>query len=73
VSRERDQALVCSVSLGAPRKFLLRKRGGGASRSLQLGWGDLLVMGGTCQRCFEHAVPKVAVAQPRLAILYRST
>jgi alkylated DNA repair dioxygenase AlkB len=73
VSRERDQALVCSVSLGAPRKFLLRKRGGGPSRSLQLGWGDLLVMGGTCQRCFEHAVPKVAVAQPRLAVLYRST
>lgn len=72
VGRDREQALVCSVSLGAPRKFLLRRRGGGASRALQLGWGDLLVMGGTCQRSFEHAVPKLAQAGPRLAVLYRS-
>lgn len=70
--RERDEALVISVSLGAPRTFLLRRRGGGASRSFQLGGGDLLVMGGTCQRCFEHAVPKLATAGPRLAILFRS-
>jgi alkylated DNA repair dioxygenase AlkB len=71
VARRLEQALVASVSLGSPRKFLIRRTGGGPSRSLNLGWGDLLVMGGTCQRTHQHAVPKVKSAAPRLVLMYR--
>jgi alkylated DNA repair dioxygenase AlkB len=73
VAREMDEALVATVSLGEPRRFLLRPKGGGRSLSFQLGWGDLLVMGGTSQRTWEHAVPKVALARPRLAVMFRPT
>src|SRR5262249_45283546 len=71
VAREMDTALVASVSVGAPRRFLLRPKGGGRSTSLTLGWGDLLVMGGTCQRTWQHAIPKVASAPPRVVIMFR--
>lgn len=71
VARNMDQALVATISVGAPRRFLIRPTGGGPSRSLNLGWGDLLVMGGTCQRTFQHAVPKLKHALPRIAIMLR--
>jgi alkylated DNA repair dioxygenase AlkB len=63
--------LVATVSLGAPRRFLLRPHGGGRSIAFALGRGDLFVMGGTCQRTWQHAVPKVARALPRLAVMFR--
>jgi alkylated DNA repair dioxygenase AlkB len=63
--------LVATVSLGGPRKFLLRPMGGGRSRSWSLGLGDLIVMGGTCQRTHQHAVPKAAHAGPRIALMFR--
>jgi alkylated DNA repair dioxygenase AlkB len=66
-----EDTIVASVSLGAPRTFLVRRRGGGPSRSWSIGGGDLLVMGGACQRTHEHAVPKVASAAPRIALMYR--
>ncbi len=47
------------VSLGAVRPFRLRPTGGGASVGLLPGPGDLLVMGGSCQRTWQHSVPKV--------------
>ena len=71
VARKLPEALVASVSLGAPRRFLLRKAGGGPSTALSLGTGDLLVMGGTTQRTHQHAVPKVAHAGPRMAVMFR--
>ena len=71
VARRLPEALVATVSVGAPRKFMLRPAGGGASISFALGWGDLVVMGGTCQRTYEHCIPKVAEASPRIAIMYR--
>jgi alkylated DNA repair dioxygenase AlkB len=73
VAREMDEALVATVSLGEPRRFLLRPTGGGASVAFSLGWGDLLVMGGSAQRTWQHAVPKVAHADPRLAVMFRPT
>jgi alkylated DNA repair dioxygenase AlkB len=73
VARRLPEALVATVSLGEPRRFLLRKVGGGRSRALMLGWGDLLVMGGSCQRTWQHAIPKVAQAGPRLAVMFRPT
>ncbi|MGZ6140748.1 MAG: alpha-ketoglutarate-dependent dioxygenase AlkB, partial [Myxococcaceae bacterium] len=63
--------IVALVSLGEPRKLLLRPRGGGPSRSFPLGHGDLLVTGGNAQRTWEHAVPKVARAGPRISIAFR--
>lgn len=68
----RDRAtLVATVSLGSPRRFMLRPFGGGASTTLSLGWGDLLVMGGACQTNWEHCVPKLQHAQPRLSLMFR--
>jgi alkylated DNA repair dioxygenase AlkB len=111
VARTLPQALVATVSLGAPRRFLMRPRpapsaaiGGGRpsepepstppgsrrgpspaagaraadsprtitrSRTWNLGWGDLIVMGGSCQRTWQHGIPKVAHANPRIAVMFR--
>jgi alkylated DNA repair dioxygenase AlkB len=65
------QPVVALVSLGEPRRFLLRPRGGGPSRPFPLGHGDLLVTGGETQRTWEHAVLKVAHAGPRISIAFR--
>jgi alkylated DNA repair dioxygenase AlkB len=48
-----------------------RPRGGGESIAIEMGHGDLLVMGGSCQRTWEHAVPKVASAGPRVSVQFR--
>jgi alkylated DNA repair dioxygenase AlkB len=63
--------VVAILSLGEPRRFLLRPVAGGASRCFELGWGDLLVMGGSCQRTWQHAVPKTAQAGPRMSVQFR--
>jgi alkylated DNA repair dioxygenase AlkB len=65
------QPVVALVSLGEPRRFLLRPRGGGKSRPFPLGHGDLLVTGGDTQRSWEHAVLKVAHAGPRISVAFR--
>lgn len=70
-ARDMDVALVATVSLGEPRKFVMRPTEGGASITIQLGGGDLLVMGGTAQRTWRHGVPKVASAGPRIALMFR--
>ena len=64
--------MVAIVSLGDPRKLQLRPRGGGESLAITMGHGDLVVMGGTCQRTWEHAVPKVASAGPRISVQFRA-
>lgn len=69
--RELDDTLVAILTLGARRPFLLRPRGGGRSRDLAPGPGDLLVMGGATQLGWEHAVPKVAFAGPRVSVSWR--
>jgi len=71
VARELPKALVATVSVGASRRFLLRPKGRGHSMALSLGFGDLLVMGGSTQRTFEHSIPKVKRANPRLSIMFR--
>jgi alkylated DNA repair dioxygenase AlkB len=66
--------MVAIVSLGAARPLLLRPRGGGSGRTLRynLGHGDLIVMGGSCQRTWEHAVPKSAgPVGPRISVQFR--
>ncbi|WP_280272877.1 alpha-ketoglutarate-dependent dioxygenase AlkB [Nocardia wallacei] len=64
--------MVAIVSVGAARALQLRPRGGGASVRYQLGHGDLIVMGGSCQRTWEHAVPKTRrPVGPRISIQFR--
>ena len=63
---------VAIISLGTPRALALRPRGGGSAIRHDLGHGDLLVMGGSCQRTWEHAVPKTArPAGPRISVQFR--
>ena len=72
--RERyrlEDPTVVIVSTGQPRPFQVRPLGGGSSRSWHLGEGDLFVMGGSCQHYWQHCVPKVAAAGPRLSIMFR--
>ncbi|HVL82934.1 MAG TPA: alpha-ketoglutarate-dependent dioxygenase AlkB [Pseudonocardia sp.] len=71
VARELPSAVVALVSLGAVRPFRLRPTGGGASVGYRPGPGDLLVMGGSCQRTWQHAVPKTATAGPRISVQFR--
>lgn len=55
-----EDTIVAIISLGATRTLALRPRGGGAAVRFTCGHGDLLVMGGSCQRTWEHAVPKTS-------------
>ncbi len=72
VYRERLTAHVAVLTLGTRRRFLLRPKGGGPSVRLDPGPGDLLVMGGTCQRTWQHSVPKTArPCGPRLSVTLR--
>lgn len=64
--------VVAIVSLGARRPFRMRPKGGGHSRTWELGDGDLFVMGGASQHDWEHTVPKVrATTGPRMSISFR--
>jgi alkylated DNA repair dioxygenase AlkB len=67
-----EDTMVAIVSVGAPRPLLLRPRGGGETIRYALGHGDLIVMGGSCQRTWEHAIPKTArPVGPRISIQFR--
>jgi alkylated DNA repair dioxygenase AlkB len=68
-----EDTMVAIIVLGAPRALLLRPRGGGGPTIRNdLGHGDLLVMGGSCQRTWEHAVPKTArPVGPRISVQFR--
>jgi alkylated DNA repair dioxygenase AlkB len=73
VGRRVEQTVVGILSLGSPRRFLLRPRSGSNRRSLRYmpASGDLLVLGGTCQRTWEHTVPKCVEAGPRISVMFR--
>jgi alkylated DNA repair dioxygenase AlkB len=68
----RFDTMVAIVSFGSPRSLLLRPRGGGDSLRFPLGHGDLIVMGGSCQRTWEHSIPKTArPVGPRVSVQFR--
>ncbi|MFJ3662892.1 alpha-ketoglutarate-dependent dioxygenase AlkB [Streptomyces sp. NPDC090119] len=69
----REDTMVAILSVGAPRDLLLRPAGGGpVAVRKPLGHGDLIVMGGSCQRTWEHCVPKSARATgPRISVQFR--
>ncbi len=79
-AREVGQSHVVTLSLGTPRRFAVRPKEGqsGARRAFDLGHGDLMVMGGACQRTWDHAVTKVTGPRarhigPRLVVMYRAS
>jgi alkylated DNA repair dioxygenase AlkB len=72
IGRLCDDTVIAIVSVGAPRRFLLHPAAGGRSLTFSPGWGDLLVMGGSCQRTWLHSVPKLARADPRISIQFRA-
>jgi alkylated DNA repair dioxygenase AlkB len=71
--RHVRETIVAILSLGNPRALLLRPRDGSGQVLRHLvGHGDLLVMGGTCQRTWEHSVPKSAkVTGSRISVQFR--
>jgi alkylated DNA repair dioxygenase AlkB len=71
IPKEIVDPLVAIVSVGSARRFLLRSKVGGTSRRFELGRGDLLVTGGATQRQWQHSIPKVAKADPRISITFR--
>ncbi len=73
IARESPRdTMVAIVSLGATRPFGLRPKAGGPGLRLSLGHGDLLVMGGSCQRTWLHGIPKVASCLgARISIQFR--
>ncbi len=73
IGRSRtEDTMVAILSLGEARRLSLRPRAGGESTGFSLGHGDLLVMGGSCQRTWEHAVLKTSrPAGPRISIQFR--
>lgn len=73
IGRGRTQdTMVAIVSLGAARRLSLRPRGGGEAIGFALGHGDLVVMGGSCQRTWEHAILKTArPVGPRISVQFR--
>jgi len=67
-----EDTMVAILSVGSPRDLLLRPMRGGESVRRPLGHGDLIVMGGSCQRTWEHSVPKTTrAAGPRISIQFR--
>ena len=74
----QEDTMVAILSVGEPRVLALRPRPGSASGSVSstirhpLGHGDLIVMGGSCQRTWEHAIPKASGRiGPRISIQFR--
>jgi alkylated DNA repair dioxygenase AlkB len=57
-----QDTVVAILTLGSTRRFSLRPRGGGRALPFDVGAGDLLVMGGSCQRTWEHCVTKTSRA-----------
>jgi len=71
IARDLAEATVAILSLGEPRPFRVRPKGGGTSLGWAAGRGDLIVMGGSCQRTHDHSIPKVSRAGPRIAVMFR--
>jgi uncharacterized protein YndB with AHSA1/START domain len=82
-----DDTLIAIVVLGQRRPFVLRPRtdwvAAAANRvpagqhpddiDLAPGEGDLLVMGGACQRDWMHGVPEADTPEPRISLTWRWT
>lgn len=71
--RTPGNSIVAIIGVGERRPFLIRPSTGGPSRKWLVGDGDLIVLGGTIQNRWQHAVPKVRHAGERISIMIRSS
>lgn len=71
VQRPGD-SVVAIIGVGERRPFLVKPASGGTARKWLIGDGDLIVLGGTIQANWHHAVPKVRSAGERISIMVRS-
>ena len=63
---------IASLSLGDGRLFRMHHKKKKQTLNIDLQHGDLLVMGGTCQRHWMHSVPKTkAYKTPRINLTFR--
>ena len=70
---KQAESVIPVLSLGATRRFLIRPVSGGASTTIVARDGDLVVMGGRCQRDYQHSVPKFArFTGPRVSLNFSS-
>jgi alkylated DNA repair dioxygenase AlkB len=72
IGRSHVEPLVAIVSLGGPRRFMVRPKGGGSSQRHDLHSGDLIVMGGAMQHLWEHCVPRQRGAAGRMSLTFRA-
>lgn len=66
--------VIASLSLGAPRRFVLRPRAAGSGErcELLLASGSLLIMSGDLQHYWQHQLPKaLRVDAPRINLTFR--
>ncbi len=71
---KREECIVPVLSLGETRRFQIRPKLGGRSQTFVVMSGDLVVMGGRCQRDWVHAVPKeTRTAGPRISLNFASS
>jgi alkylated DNA repair dioxygenase AlkB len=63
---------IASLSFGDERLFKMHHKKSKQTLSINLQHGDLLLMGGTCQRNWLHSVPKTKVHKtPRINLTFR--
>lgn len=68
-----DNTVIAGLALGATRPFQLVARAGGDVTSIDVGAGDLYVMGGRCQADWYHGVPKLPECGPKISAVWRWT
>lgn len=67
-----SEPVIASVSLGAERRFAMKQRIAQAKTELKLSNGSLLVMRGSTQRHWKHALPKAGkIRAERLNLTFR--
>ncbi len=65
--------VIASLSLGGERRFQLKHRQSGELISVKLTHGSCLTMGGRCQACWRHQIPKTKKpVAPRINLTFRT-
>lgn len=66
-----EDPTIASLTLGSQRDFMIRRNVDRQKWIWKLGPGDLLIMSGTVQKLFMHAIPKRAKADERINLTFR--
>lgn len=67
-----DNPVIACVNLGATRNFWFLEKSTGMKSARAVADGDLLIMGGNCQRNYLHAILKEKkVTEPRMSLTFR--